>query len=92
MTVTRRDVLAALATETDADRETTTSVGALASALDADDRAVEGHLRDLDACEFARFDATGDVRVTITGEAFLELDLDAEDVAVVDVETDDEER
>ncbi|MFD1684919.1 hypothetical protein [Halobellus litoreus] len=71
----RRAVLERLAATSDARARETTTVGALASDLEADERAVEAHLNALIACALARRDATGKVRVTITGEEFLELDF-----------------
>jgi len=73
--VRRRAVLERLAATSDARARETTTVGALASALEADERAVEAHLNALIACELARRDAAGRVRVTISGEEFQELDL-----------------
>jgi hypothetical protein len=71
MRVTRRAVLERLAATSDAARRETTTIPALARALDA-----------LRACEFARVTDDGRVRVTITGEEFLALDTD--ETAVVD--------
>ena len=71
----RRAVLERLAATSDARARETTTVGALASALEADERAVEAHLNALIACELARRDVAGRVRVTISGEEFQELDL-----------------
>jgi len=67
---------------TDAEREETTTIETLVAALDTDKRAVEIHLTGLDACELARIDPDGTVRVTITGEEFLELDT--EEAIIVD--------
>jgi len=78
----RRAVLEQLAVASDARRRETTTVQALASALDADERVIEAHLERLAACELVRMDTTGNVRVTITGKQFLELDVG--DGAVID--------
>lgn len=85
MPVTRRDVLEQLATASDAERRETTTIEALASALDADEHAVEAHLNGLAACELARKDTDGRVRVTVTGEELLELDTD--EMVIVDSAT-----
>jgi Mn-dependent DtxR family transcriptional regulator len=69
-------VLEVLAAATDAERRETTTAGALASALGADERVVETHLERLADCELARFQADGSVRVTITGEELLEIEAD----------------
>jgi DNA-binding IclR family transcriptional regulator len=82
MRVTRRAVLERLAATSDAARRETTTIPALARALDADEGAVERQLDALRACEFARVTDDGRVRVTITGEEFLALDTD--ETAVVD--------
>jgi hypothetical protein len=83
MRVTRRAVFERLAAVTDADGRETTTAEALASGLDADVGAVEAHLAGLAACELARVDADGRVRVTITGEELLELDTD--ETVIVDL-------
>jgi DNA-binding IclR family transcriptional regulator len=85
MNITRRAVLRQLATESDAERTETTSVEALAAALEADRSTIEAHLNGLEACELARRDAGGRVRVTITGEQLLELDTD--EMVIVDAAT-----
>lgn len=82
MPVTRRAVLEELAAASDAERGETTTIGALASALDVDEQVVEAHLTGLAACELARTHDDGSARVTVTGEELLELDAD--DVVVVD--------
>lgn len=81
MTVTRRDVFDRLAKTSDADAERTTTAAALASALDADKRTVAAHLDGLEGCELVRRQADGRVRVTVTGEELLALDV-AETVIV----------
>ncbi|WP_435178806.1 hypothetical protein [Halorussus sp. AFM4] len=90
MPVTRRTVLEELAALSDAERQETTTVEALSSALEADEHAVEAHLNGLEACELARIDSDGRARVTITGEELLELDTDG--MAVIDPTTPDAER
>ncbi|QAU11912.1 hypothetical protein EKH57_03620 [Halorubrum sp. BOL3-1] len=89
MSVTRRAVLEQLAAASDAERTETTSVEALAAALGADVSTVEAHLDGLEACELARREATGCVRVTITGEQLLELDTD--EMLIVDASTPQQE-
>jgi len=69
-------VLEQLAAASDAARRETTTVEGVAAALDGDERAVEAHLNGLAACELARIEPDGRVRVTITGEELLELDID----------------
>jgi hypothetical protein len=81
MSITRRDVLEALAAESDARADETTTVEALAAALVADERAVRAQLGGLEACELAAAH-DGEVGITVTGEELLALDPD--DVIVVD--------
>lgn len=85
MPVKRRTVLEQLAAASDAERQETTSIDTLVSALDADKRIVEAHLNGLEACELARRTSDGTVRVTITGEELLELDTD--EMVIVDSTT-----
>jgi|AntRauMinimDraft_4_1070384.scaffolds.fasta_scaffold00746_5 DNA-binding IclR family transcriptional regulator len=85
MSITRRTVLEQLATASDAERKETTSVEALTKALEADRSTIEAHLNGLEACELARREANGSVRVTITGEQLLELDTD--EMLIVDAST-----
>ena len=82
MAVTRRAVLEQLATASDSDPRETTTIGALAAALEADERTIESHLHGLADCELARIRSDGSVRVTVTGEELLELDLD--ELVIVD--------
>jgi len=82
MPVPRRTVLEELAAESDAAARETTTVAALAAALEIDERAVEAHLQGLVACELARVDPDGHARVTITGEELLELGTD--EMVIVD--------
>jgi DNA-binding transcriptional ArsR family regulator len=81
MSVTRLEVLERLATVSDAAGRKTTTVEALASGLDTDERTVQTHLDGLAACELARFYGER-VRVTITGEELLALDVN--EVIIVD--------
>jgi len=76
MSVPRRTVLELLATTSDAARRETTTVGALALALDTEREEIEAHLYGLATCDLARIHPDGRVRVTTTGEAFLELDVE----------------
>lgn len=85
MPVNRRAVLEQLAAASDAEREETTTIDTLVSALDADERTIEAHIDGLEACELARTTPDGNVRVTITGEEFLELDTD--EMIIVDSAT-----
>lgn len=85
MSVTRRTVLKQLAAESDAERQETTTIDALAATLDADEHAVESHLHGLEACELAHIGPDGSLRVTITGEELLELDVD--ETVIVDPAT-----
>jgi len=80
-------VLRELARASDARRRETTTVDALASGLDDDERAVASHLDDLAACDLARARDDGRVRVTTTGEDLLALDLD--EPVVIDPVPDD---
>jgi len=90
MSVTRRSVLEQLAAASDATRRETTTVEALAAALDADEHAVESHLRGLEACDVARVAPNGTARVTITGEELLAIEAD--EVVIVDPATPESER
>lgn len=85
MSITRRTVLEQLAAVSDAERQETTTIEALAATLDTDEHTVESHLYGLEACELARVGPNGDVRVTITGEELLELDTD--EMVIVDSAT-----
>jgi len=85
MSVTRRRILERLAAASDTTGRETTTVEALAAALDADEGAVESRIEGLEACGLARIAPDGTVRVTITGKEFLELDAD--EAVVVDVAT-----
>jgi Mn-dependent DtxR family transcriptional regulator len=82
--VTRRTVLERLATASDAERRETTTPASLAAALGTDESTVTSHLNALAACELARMESDGRVRVTITGEEFLALPV--EEVTIVDPE------
>jgi len=85
MCVTRRSVLEQLAAASDATRQETTTVKALAATLDADEHAVESRIEGLEACDLARVAPDGTARVTITGEELLELDT--EEMVIVDAAT-----
>lgn len=85
MSVTRRRVLEELAAASDASREQTTTIDALAATLDTERGAVQSHLDGLVACELARFETDGTIRVTLTGEELLNLDTD--DMVIVDPST-----
>lgn len=82
MAVTRRAVLEHLVRSSDAERRETTTIEALASALDTDEAAIEAHVDRLASCELAHAHADGRVRATITGEELLRLDTD--DIVIVD--------
>ena len=84
MAVTRREVLECLATASDAETRATTTVEALAAALEVDERTLESHLHGLADCELARRRSDGRVRVTITGEELLELELELDELVIVD--------
>lgn len=77
MTVTRRAVLEELAAASGAEPPETTSVDALAAALEAEPSAIEARLDELVARELALRTPDGAPRVTLTGEQLLELDLTA---------------
>lgn len=85
MSVTRRTVLERLARTSDAEREATTTTTALATSLDTDERLIESHVESLVACELVRTYPDGRVRITITGEELLALDID--DTVVVDLDS-----
>lgn len=82
MTVTRRTVLTELAAASGVEPSEATVIGALAGALHAEPAAIETHLNGLVAYEFARREPDGAVRVTVTGEQLLELDLPLEAIIV----------
>lgn len=84
MTPTRYDVLEQLAATSASDTQSTTTVKALAAALEADERSVATRVAALEACELAQTQPDGRVRVTITGEELLELGAD--ELVVVDAE------
>ncbi|MUW13555.1 hypothetical protein GJ633_02005 [Halorubrum sp. CBA1125] len=83
--MTRRSVLEQLATASDATRQETTTIEALAATLDADEYTVESHIERLEACELARITPDGTARVTITGEELLELNTT--EMVIVDAAT-----
>lgn len=85
MSITRETVLKQLATISDAERQETTTIKALAAMLDAEEHTVEAHLNGLEACELARIDTDGNIRITITGEELLKLDTDG--VLIIDSAT-----
>ncbi|QGX93916.1 hypothetical protein EI982_03545 [Haloplanus rallus] len=87
MSVTRRDVLEELERQSDASTGKRTSVESLADALAADERTVREQLDGLESCALADIDANGRVRITVTGEELLALDLD--EMIVVDAEVTD---
>jgi Mn-dependent DtxR family transcriptional regulator len=89
MTSTRHDVFEALVEATEAADSETTSPATLASTLGADTETVDAHLRGLADCGLARRYGEGRVRVTVTGEALAELDVD--DVVVVSPTRGDDE-
>lgn len=75
MPVTRRDVLEELERQSDASAGERTSVESLTDALSVDERTVRKHLDGLESCELADLDAGGQIRITVTGEELLALDL-----------------
>jgi len=87
MPVTRRDVLERLDSQSDADTEERTSVDALATLLATDERTVREHLQRLESCELVDVGPDGRVRITVTGEELLALDLD--EMIIVDPEATD---
>lgn len=88
MDPTRSDVLELLAAMSAAQPRSTTSVEALAGALGADERTIENHVKSLETLELARTYADSRVRVTITAEELLELDVEGQ--VVVDTLPPDE--
>ena len=84
MSVTRRDVLEELDRQSDAGAGERTSVGSLTDALAVDERTVREQLDGLESCELADIGADGQVRITVTGEELLALDLD--EMIVVDAD------
>lgn len=89
MTATRRTVLEQLAAQSDAGRGETTTIDALAAALDTDTGTVESRLHGLATCELARVAPDGTARITVTGEQLLELEAD--ELIVVDPTTEGSE-
>lgn len=88
MSVTRRDVLEELDRRSDASAGERTSIEALADALAVGERTVREQLDGLESCELADVDPDGQVRITVTGEELLALDLD--EMIIVDPETADD--
>ena len=84
MSVTRRDVLEELDRQSDAGAGERTSVGSLTDALAVDERTVREQLDGLESCELADVDTDGQIRITVTGEELLALDLD--EMIVVDAD------
>ncbi len=82
MSVTRRAVLEQLALASDADTRQTTTVDALAAELEVDERTIVAHLDGLADCELARIRPDGRVRVTTTGEEFVQLQTDGPVIVV----------
>jgi len=82
MTLTKRTVLEHLATASNAARRDTTTIGMLALVLDVGRHEIEAQLYGLAACDLARIYPDGRVRVTTTGEEFLDLETDG--TAIVD--------
>ncbi|RCU44368.1 hypothetical protein DU504_16540 [Haloplanus salinus] len=70
--------------QSDASAGERTSVESLTDALAADERTVRKQLDGLVSCELADIDADGQIRITVTGEELLALDLD--EMIVVDPE------
>ncbi|RLM59328.1 ArsR family transcriptional regulator [Halobellus sp. Atlit-31R] len=87
VSVTRRAVLQCLAESSAAHGGETTTVEALAAALNTDELTVRAHLRRLVDCDVARVSPGGEVRVTTTGEELLDLGLGG--LSVIDSEPDD---
>lgn len=85
MDVTRRIVLAQLATTSDAQGRETTTSAALAATLGTDEQTIAAHLDGLEGCELARTYPDGRVRITVTGEELLALDTD--DLVIVEPES-----
>jgi len=88
MSVTRKDVLEELDRRSDASAGERTSIEALADALAVGERTVREQLDGLESCELADVDPDGQVRITVTGEELLALDLD--EMIIVDPETADD--
>ena len=73
--------------QSDASTGDRTSIESLTAALAVDERTVRKQLDGLVSCELADIDADGRVRITVTGEELLALDLD--EMIVVDPEATD---
>jgi len=84
MSVTRRDVLEELEGQSDASAGERTSIESLTDALAVDERTVREQLDGLESCELADVDTDGQIRITVTGEELLALDLD--EMIVVDAD------
>lgn len=69
----------------DATRQETMTIEALATMPDADTYAIKSHLHGLENCNLAKTTPNGKVRATVTGEELLEID--AEEVIIVDTTT-----
>jgi len=88
MNPTRSDVLELLAATSAAQPRSTTSVEALAETLEADEQTVVNHVKSLETLELARTYPDSRIRVTITAEELLELDVEGQ--VVVDTLPPDE--
>jgi DNA-binding MarR family transcriptional regulator len=75
MAVTRKVVLEQLAMTTDAERRETTTNSALAEELGTDEQTIVTHIDGLAACDLVRRYPDGRIRITITGEELLDLDI-----------------
>lgn len=84
MAVTRHDILSAVASESEADGQETTTPAAIANSLQVTERVVGMHLDGLAACDLVRTYADGRLRITVTGQELLALDTD--EVVIVDAE------
>jgi hypothetical protein len=82
MTEPRVAVLEQLADQTDPDGDRTTTIETIATSLSLGEDIAEEHVDGLARADLATFTTDGEIRITITGEQFLELEVD--DVVVVE--------
>jgi hypothetical protein len=82
MSTTRRDVIEELAVASDAVSKRFTTVATLAEELGTDEAVVRSHVDSLVDCELATVLHGERIRITVTGEELLELDVEIDDVVV----------
>jgi Mn-dependent DtxR family transcriptional regulator len=82
MTEPRVAVLEQFGEKTDPDGDRTTTIETIAASLGIEEDLVDEHVQGLVTANLVKLTTDGQLRITITGEQFLELDVD--DVVVVE--------